>query len=143
MVHKKRPIRTAVAVLIIAILGASTACSAASPPGQAVATGQADATSAEPAPVAVVTAAPALGDQQLSPVEPVTITVTKGTITSLTVTNPEGAPVAGTMSADKTSWTLAEPLGYGRTYTVTGAAVGTDGQTVPITGTYTTVTPSA
>ena len=58
----------------------------------------------------------------------------KGTISSLTVANPEGAPIAGTLSPDKTSWTLAEPLGYGRTYTVTGAAVGTDGQSVPITG---------
>jgi lipoprotein-anchoring transpeptidase ErfK/SrfK len=143
MMHKKRPIRTAIAILVMAILGTSAACSTAPLPGQAVATGQADATSAEPAPVAVVTAAPALGDQQLSPVEPVTITVAKGTLSSLTVTNPEGAPVAGTLSADKTSWTLAEPLGYGRTYTVTGAAVGTDGQTVPIAGSYTTVTPTA
>ena len=45
------------------------------------------------------------------------------------------------MSADETSWTLAEPLGYGKTYTVTGTATGTDGKSVPIQGTYTTVTP--
>ena len=140
--HKKRPIRIAAAVLVIAILGASAACSAASTPGQAVATGQADATSAEPAPVAVVTAAPALGDQQLSPAEPVTITVAKGTISSLTVTNPEGAPVAGTLSADKTVLdpdraARLRPDLYGHR-----SATGTDGKTVPISGSYTTVTPS-
>ena len=46
------------------------------------------------------------------------------------------------MSPDGTSWTLGEPLGYGKTYTVSGPATGTDGQAVPVTGTYTTVTPA-
>ena len=36
---------------------------------------------------------------------------------------------------------MAEPLGYGRTYTVAGTAIGTDGKSVPIDGSYTTVTP--
>ena len=72
---------------------------------------------------------------------PVTISVSRGTISQLSFTNPEGAAVNGTLSADQTSWTLAEPLGYGRTYTVSGSAVGTDGKPVAITGTYTTVTP--
>ncbi len=145
MLHMKRPIRLAAAVLVIAALGASAACSGASTGGQAVPTGQSAAaatTSAAPAPVAVVTASPALGDQQLSPTEPVTIKVAKGTISTLQVTNPEGAPVDGTLSTDKTSWTLDEPLGYGRTYTVAGSATGTDGLTVPIAGSYTTVTPT-
>ena len=139
MLHTKRPVRVAVVILAIAALAG---CSGGLG-GQAVATGQSGPTSAAPAPVATVTASPALGDQQLSPTEPVTITVAKGTITSLTVSNPEGAPLTGTLSADKTSWALAEPLGYGRTYTVTGTAIGTDGTTVPITGSYTTVTPAA
>ena len=144
MLHLKRPARLAATVLVIAALGATAACSGASTGGQAVATGQSAATtSAAPAPVAVVTASPALGDQQLSPTEPVTIKVAKGTIATLQVTNPEGAPVEGTLSADKTSWTLDEPLGYGRTYTVAGSAIGTDGLTVPIAGSYTTVTPTA
>ena len=146
MLHMKRPIRLAAAVLVIAALGASAACSGASTGGQAVPTGQSAAaatTSAAPAPVAVVTASPALGDQQLSPTEPVTIKVAKGTISTLQVTNPEGAPVDGTLSTDKTSWTLNEPLGYGRTYTVAGSAIGTDGLNVPIAGSYTTVTPTA
>ena len=145
MLHMKRPIRLAAAVMVIAALGASAACSGASTGGQAVPTGQSAAatTSTAPAPVAVVTASPALGDQQLSPTEPVTIKVAKGTISTLQVTNPEGAPVDGTLSTDKTSWTLNEPLGYGRTYTVAGSAIGTDGLNVPIAGSYTTVTPTA
>jgi lipoprotein-anchoring transpeptidase ErfK/SrfK len=139
MRHQIRPIRVAIAGLAIAALAA---CSGTSTGGQAVATGQTAAGSAAPGPVAVVTASPALGDQQLAPAEPVTISVAKGTISSLTFSNPEGVAVTGTMSADKTSWTLNEPLGYGRTYTVSGSAVGTDGETVPIAGTYETVTPT-
>jgi len=99
-------------------------------------------TTAEPAPVAAVSESPAFGAVDISPTEPVTISVTRGNITQLSVTNPEGAVVNGTMSADGTSWTLAEPLGYGRTYTVSGIATGTDNKTVAITGEYTTVTPA-
>ncbi len=135
MLHTKRPIRGVVAVLAVAVLLAAAACTSAPLDGQAV-------PASTTAPVAVVTATPALGDTTTSPVEPLTITVAQGTITALTVTSPEGAPVKGTVSADKTSWTLAEPLGYGKTYTVTGSAVGSDGKTVSISGTYTTVTPT-
>ncbi len=92
-------------------------------------------------PVAAVTSAPAFGDEELSPSEPVKVSVANGTITDFTFTNPEGNAVKGTLAKDRTSWTLGEPLGYGRTYTVAGKATGTDGKTVPIKGTYTTVTP--
>lgn len=57
------------------------------------------------------------------------------------MTNEEGKAVKGTLSADKTTWTSAEPLGYDRTYTVAGTAVGEAGLKTPISGTYTTVTP--
>ena len=92
-------------------------------------------------PVAVVSANPAFGATDLSPVAPLTISVAQGTITELHVTNPEGAEVVGTTSPDGTTWTLVEPLGYGKIYTVTGTATGTDAKAVPISGTFTTVTP--
>jgi lipoprotein-anchoring transpeptidase ErfK/SrfK len=40
------------------------------------------------------------------------------------------------MSPDHRSWTLGQRLGFGAVYTVTGTATGTDGQRVPITGTF-------
>ena len=140
MMGIKRPVRVGTAVLAVALLCASAACTATPLDGQAVAVGQVG-TTAEPAPVAAVTASPALDDTAVSPVEPVTITVDRGTITSLKVTNPQGVQVKGTTSPNRTSWTLSEPLGYGKRYTVTGAALGTDGRSVPIQGSYTTVTP--
>jgi len=128
MLHIQRPLRAVAAVLAITALGATAACGSVGATtqqgGQAVV-----ATSA--APLAVVTATPALGDTTLAPADPVTITVARGAITALTVSNPEGAAVKGTLSADKTSWTLTEPLGYGKTYTVTGTALGSDGKSVP------------
>ena len=116
--------------------------------GQAAAAGQgadessaASSSSAPAQPAAVVTASPKFGADDISPTAPVSIAVASGTISDLTMTNPEGKPVDGTLSADHTSWTLGEPLGYGKQYDVTGTAVGTDGKSVAIKGTYTTVTP--
>jgi lipoprotein-anchoring transpeptidase ErfK/SrfK len=98
-------------------------------------------TSTSALPKAVVTASPAFGSANLSPVAPIKITVANGTLASLAMTNAEGKTVTGTLSKDKTSWTPSEVLGYGKTYTVSGTADGAAGD-IAIKGTYTTVTPS-
>jgi lipoprotein-anchoring transpeptidase ErfK/SrfK len=165
--HRPRTARRAViAVVVAGVLAATAACSgsssglaavqttggvspavapaAESSPESASSSSSAPSvpsTTVVPPPVAAVSESPGFGGADISPVAPVTISVSRGTISQLSFTNPEGAAVNGTLSADQTSWTLAEPLGYGRTYTVTGSAVGTDGKSVPITGSYTTVTP--
>src|SRR6476469_690398 len=90
-------------------------------------------------PVASIAATPALNSTGLSPVQPISFTVDKGTIDDVTLTNPEGKVVVATISADKTSWSVGEVLGCGKTYTLAGTATGTDGKQVPIAGTYTTV----
>ena len=168
--HRSRSATSAIAVIAVALLAVTSACSGPSAglaavatsgsagagstgegavesgsPGTSPVTGGATSsatTTTTPAPVAAVTASPAFGADEISPSGPVVISVARGTITQLSVTNPEGAAVNGTLAADGTSWTLAEPLGYGRTYTVTGTATGTDGRSVPIQGSYTTVTPT-
>jgi len=90
-------------------------------------------------PVATVTGTPAFGATDLSPVEPLSFKVDQGTIDDVTFTNPEGKVVLGTISDDKTTWTVGEVLGFGKTYTLAGTATGTDGKQVPIAGTYSTV----
>jgi len=90
-------------------------------------------------PVATVVGTPAFGTQGLSPIEPLSLGVTKGTIDNVTMTNPDGKVVQAAISADRTSWTVGEPLGFGKTYTVAGSVTGTDGKQVPIQGTWTTV----
>ena len=96
-------------------------------------------TTREVPPVATVAATPAFGTDGLSPIEPLTFAVAQGTIDNVQMTNPDGKVVEQTISADRTSWTVGEPLGFGKTYTVAGTATGTDGKQVPIQGTWTTV----
>ncbi len=96
---------------------------------------------APPRPRAAIVASPAFGSSDISPTTPISIDVKDGKIKTLTVVNPTGKTVTGKLSADDASWTLGEDLGYGKTYTVSGTAVGDDGKSVPISGTYSTITP--
>lgn len=77
----------------------------------------------------------------MAPTGPIVVSVANGTIRSFTLTNAQGKVIKGAISSDGASWVLGEVLGYGRTYTAGGTAVGTDGKPVPITGSYTTVEP--
>ncbi len=103
------------------------------------------ATVSSPAPSAkaTVTASPAFGSTDLSPSAPISITATGGTISKLTLTNPDGKQVTGALSADKTSWTVGEDLGYGKTYTASGSAVTPEGTSTAISGTFTMATPDS
>lgn len=92
-------------------------------------------------PAAKIALNPAAGAVDVSPTAPITVSVTDGTIGALALTNPEGKEVAGTLSADKTTWTLTEPLGFNKTYTWTGSAVGADGNSPAISGSFSTVKP--
>jgi lipoprotein-anchoring transpeptidase ErfK/SrfK len=94
-----------------------------------------------PKPAAAVVASPALGASDLDPAAPISIAVKNGTIKSLQVVTPAGKTVAGKLSADNSSWKLGEDLGYGKTYTVNGTAVGRNGKSVKISGTYSTLSP--
>lgn len=100
-------------------------------------------TTKPPKPVAAVSASPAFGSTSVSVLAPFTVTVAHGTISDFTLTNPTGKRVKGALSGDRHSWKLGEVLGYGKKYTATGTAVGTDGKRVPIKGSFTTVSPAS
>lgn len=80
-------------------------------------------------------------DSVASPAAPVKLTVTAGELGRVALTNNEGRAVAGTLSADKTTWTAAEPLGFGKAYTWTGEAFDADRGRYPISGSFRTLTP--
>lgn len=71
----------------------------------------------------------AAGDDQVNPRTPIAVRVTRGRLGAVTVTNPHGKQVAGTMSADGLSWQTAEVLGYDTNYKVTASAIGEGGRT--------------
>jgi lipoprotein-anchoring transpeptidase ErfK/SrfK len=77
----------------------------------------------------------------LSPAHPIQVAVKNGSLTSVSLTNPDGKKVTGAFNADKTGWSSSEALGYGKTYRLAAAAVDESGQSVTRTATYTTVSP--
>lgn len=93
------------------------------------------------APMAV-SMTPANGSEDVSPAGPFKVAVTEGKLVSVALTNAEGKQVAGAPAADGTSWVTSEPLGYDKSYTWTGTAVGNDGKEAPITGAFKTVAPA-
>jgi lipoprotein-anchoring transpeptidase ErfK/SrfK len=99
--------------------------------------------SQESASIAKFTAVPAV-DAKDAPVNvPVNVTVSDGTIDEVAVNNPEGKPVAGKIADDKKSWATTEPLGYGKSYTYSGKATGTDGKKAELKGSFSTVAPAS
>lgn len=110
-------------------------------------TSSAPATTSSPKPPPVVipaatfSASPRIGSTGLPPRTAISLKAAHGTLAGVTMKGSDGTVVKGTLSADRTTWTLAEPLGYSSTYTLSGKAVGATGKAVPIAGTYGTVSP--
>lgn len=95
---------------------------------------------AEPTPA--LTFEPAADSVDVLPTAPVRAVVADGRFDRISLTNPDGKVVAGVLNPDRTVFTTTEPLGYGRTYTWAGTAVGPDGREVPVAGAFTTVAPA-
>jgi lipoprotein-anchoring transpeptidase ErfK/SrfK len=98
-------------------------------------------TPALPPPVAVVSTDPPDRAADVSPLKPITVTVTKGRLTQVALTNPQGGAVVGQIDPDGKSWKTTQPLGYGRVYTLNANAVGDDNRAVSSTTTFTTIQP--
>ncbi|MCG5432298.1 Ig-like domain-containing protein [Mycobacterium sp. MYCO198283] len=94
-----------------------------------------------PPPKPTVTLRPADRAADVVPTAPVSAEVRDGTFERIALTNPDGKVVAGRLNPERTAFTTAEPLGYGVVYTWSGSAVGVDGSTVPVAGSFTTVQP--
>jgi lipoprotein-anchoring transpeptidase ErfK/SrfK len=84
---------------------------------------------------------PANAARDVLPTAPVGIQVSGGWLQRVTLTNPDGKVVAGTLNRERTAYTTSVPLGYGVTYTWGGSVVGRDGKAMPVEGAFTTVTP--
>ncbi len=104
-------------------------------------------TSASDAPPAAVAVAPADGAADVSPVEPLEISVTDGELSEVTVVDAAGATVPGAVaeSDDQSGtevWTPETQLAYGTSYTLTALAHNADDEVATATTTFTTVTPA-
>ena len=134
---RRRGVRVTL-LLALGLAGALLAgCASASSTGKP---GGGDAEAPRPPSIAVD---PPAGAVDVSPLAPVTVTVSDGTLDQVTVTSPEGTPVIGQLDPEGTTWTPAEPLGYGMTYTVAATATGEGSKPFTTTSSFTTVVPRA
>ncbi|HEY8374036.1 MAG TPA: Ig-like domain-containing protein [Pseudonocardiaceae bacterium] len=141
MLGDQRRWRSVVALLGVVALGLLPAGCAGSLTAENAPSAGATQSTRAPAP-AKVEIEPQDGAQDVSPIGPIRVSVTDGTLTEITLTNPDGKQVNGTLSPDKRTWTVTEPLGYDRTYTWSGTAVGTDGKPVQVSGSFRTLKPA-
>lgn len=85
---------------------------------------------------------PGADRRDVSPTAPAGVSVAAGRLEQVALTNDDGKPVEGGLAGDGRSWAAREPLGYGKTYTWSGKATGTDGKSVPLQGSLRTVQPA-
>lgn len=84
---------------------------------------------------------PPAGARDVVPTGAAWVAARSGTLTDVRLVNEEGRTVAGAMTPDATAWQPAEPLGYGRTYTLTATGRGTDATTTTAVTRFSTVVP--
>ncbi|MDY6999611.1 MAG: Ig-like domain-containing protein [Actinomycetota bacterium] len=84
---------------------------------------------------------PADASEAVSPTARIGVDVAGGWFQKVGLTNADGKVVAGSLNRDRTAFTVTEPLGFGATYTWGGTVVGQDGNAVPVTGSFTTISP--
>jgi lipoprotein-anchoring transpeptidase ErfK/SrfK len=99
-------------------------------------------TSSAPPPAPKVTARPANGAADVSPASAASVSVTNGTLSGVKLTSSSGATIKLAASADKSKVTVAQELGYDRTYTWSGRAIGAEGRAVAVSGRFHTVAPA-
>ncbi|HEY7597098.1 MAG TPA: Ig-like domain-containing protein [Actinophytocola sp.] len=77
----------------------------------------------------------------VAPGAPITVAALDGKLTKVVLTNDNGEPVKGRLSPDASTWQVAEPLGYGRTYSAVATGVNKDGKPATLRSSFTTVEP--
>jgi lipoprotein-anchoring transpeptidase ErfK/SrfK len=71
----------------------------------------------------------------------IAVGVDGGTLDSVSLVGPDGAPVPGTFDDAKKVWKNTAPLGYGASYAIAANSTGEDGKPVTETRTFSTLKP--
>ncbi|GHF64880.1 L,D-transpeptidase [Streptomyces griseosporeus] len=123
-----------------------TACSggddASSDNGTDTSQSKVDEAAAQKTSEAQIKITPADGSTNASINNSATVTVAKGTLSSVTMTTADGKAVAGELSADKLSWKPTVQLERSTTYKVAAEATDADGRVAHENASFTTVSPA-
>ncbi|MEU0964674.1 Ig-like domain-containing protein [Streptomyces sp. NPDC005917] len=103
---------------------------------------QADAAAAKKSSKADITITPKDGSSNASINNSAAVTVSKGTLTSVTMTTAAGTAVTGALSADKTSWKPSVQLERSTTYKVAAEAKDSAGLIAHENASFSTVSPT-
>jgi lipoprotein-anchoring transpeptidase ErfK/SrfK len=145
-VVRRGVLAAAAAVVAVITLGVGLVMALGRPAGLApdhAAGGASGATITAVSPERAVQILPA-GTAAINPTTPIVVRAVLGTLQSVTVANAaSGTLVRGERSPDRTTWTSAEPLGYGSSYQIDATAMGANGVPVQRTETLTTLSPAA
>ena len=152
--HVRRPVLgrragvTATAAAAVSLLLTLAACTGSSTPGRpeiSVAAGSTTTVLTDP-PSSSTSSAPAVitafRGHDVNPVSPIKVSIANGQLSSVTMLNPEGEHVRGSMDAEGTSWHNTEVLGYSKTYRIIAKGVGEDGSRITKRSRLTTLTPN-
>jgi len=121
---RRMPAALGVLVLLTLCAGLAVATGTPSAPGAPGSLPAPPTTAAPVRPVVSITP----GTQGVNPDTPIVVHVAQGRATKVTVTNKaSGAPVAGTLAADGSTWTATQPLAYAAGYAVGVDVAGPDG----------------
>ncbi|MFI5678868.1 L,D-transpeptidase [Streptomyces cellulosae] len=101
-----------------------------------------DEAAAKKASEAQITITPKDGSDNASINNSAAVTVSKGTLTDVSMTTTDGAKVSGQISADKTSWKPSSQLERSTTYKLTAEAKDSDGRVAHENASFTTVSPA-
>ncbi|MFF5469214.1 Ig-like domain-containing protein [Streptomyces achromogenes] len=147
MTDSKRRGRLAAASALLGGVLVLTACSG----GDADASGSGngdtsqatvDEAAAQKSSEAQITITPKDGSANASINNSAAVTVSKGTLTGVTMTTQDGKPVAGQLSADSKSWKPSTPLKRSTTYKVAAEAKDSEGRIAHENASFTTVSPA-
>ncbi|MFI6353033.1 Ig-like domain-containing protein [Streptomyces sp. NPDC050743] len=103
---------------------------------------QADAAAAKKSSQAQITITPKDGSDNASINNSAAVTVSKGTLTGVTMTTQDGKAVSGQLSADKKSWKPTVQLQRSTTYKVAAEAKDAQGRIANENASFTTVSPA-
>ncbi|MGW3287339.1 L,D-transpeptidase [Streptomyces sp. NPDC001002] len=147
MTDSKRRRGLSVAAALLGGVLVLSACSSggdddASSGGNESSQAKADEAAAKKTSVADIKITPKDGSDNASINNSAAVTVSKGTLTTVSMTTADGAKVAGELSADKTSWKPTTQLERSTTYKLAAAAKDSDGRVAHENASFTTVSPA-
>ncbi|MGW1781328.1 L,D-transpeptidase [Streptomyces sp. NPDC002143] len=141
--RRRRGLVAASALLggVLVLSACSGGDSGASDGGGSSSQAKADEAAAKKSSEAQIKITPADGSDNASINNSAAVTVSKGTLTQVTMTTGEGTAVEGTLSADKTSWKPNAQLERSTTYKVAASAKDSAGLEAHENASFTTVSP--